>query len=86
MVRVSTEVACPLGVVIRILPVVPPAAAIAENGMTKEVPLVEVTVTSLFRQNLTTIGEVVNPRPVMVNDPPLESEMVVADKLVIEGA
>ena len=86
MVRVSTEVACPLGVVTRILPVVAPAVAMAENGIIKVVPLVEVTIISLFRQNFTLIGEVVNPRPVMVNDPPLDSEMVVADKPEIEGA
>ncbi len=86
MVRVSTEVACPLGVVIRIRPLVAPDAPIAEKGITRVVPLVEVTVTSLFLQNFTEIGEVVKPDPVMVNEPPLAKEIVVAERLVIVGA
>ena len=86
MVRVSTETAWPLGVVTTILPVVPPAAAIAEKGITKVVPSVEVTETSLFLQNFTVIGEVVKPAPVMVSEPPAESEIVVADKLEMVGA
>ena len=69
-----------------IRPVVAPAAAIAENGITKVVPLVEVTETSLFLQNFTVIGEVVKPAPVIVSEPPAESEIVVAESPEIVGA
>ena len=67
-------------------PVVAPDEAMAENGITKVVPLVEVTEISLFLQNFTVIGEVVNPAPVIVRDPPAEREMVVAERLEIVGA
>ena len=86
MVRVSTETAWPLGVVTMMRPVVAPDEAMAENGITKVVPLVEVTVTSLFLQNFTVIGEVVKPAPVIVRDPPAESEIVVAESPEIVGA
>ena len=85
MVKVSTETAWPLGVVTIIRPVVAPDAPIAEKGITKVVPFVEVTVTSLFLQNFTVIGEVVNPAPVIVREPPAEREMVVAERLEIVG-
>lgn len=86
IVRVSTETAWPLGVVTTIRPVVAPTAAIALKGMTREVPFADVTVTSLFRQNFTVIGEVVNPAPVIVSDPPLLNEIDVAERLLIVGA
>ena len=86
MVRVSTETACPLGVVTMIRPVVAPDEAIAENGITKVLPSVEVTDTSLFLQNFTVIGEVVKPAPVMVNEPPDESEIMVVESPEIVGA
>ena len=86
MVRVSTDTAWPLGVVTIIRPVVAPDEAIAENGITNVVPLVEVTVTSLFLQNFTVTGEVVKPAPVIVSELPLESEIVVAESALIVGA
>ncbi len=67
-------------------PLVAPEAPIAEKGITRVVPLVEVTVTSLFLQNFTVIGEVVKPAPEIVSDPPLEREIVVAERALIVGA
>ena len=67
-------------------PLVAPEALIAEKGITRVVPLVEVTVTSLFLQNFTVTGKVVKPAPVIVSEPPLESEIVVAESALIVGA
>ena len=86
MVTVSTETACPLGVMMEIRPDVAPAALMDATGITRDVPSLDVTVTSLFLQNFTVIGDVVNPAPLIVSEPPAAKEIVVADRPVIVGA
>lgn len=83
---VSTETAWPLGVITVIRPDVAPTELMDETGIAKVVPLLEVTVTSLFRQNFTVIGDVVKPAPDIVKVPPAASEIVVAERPVIVGA
>ena len=84
MVRLSTEIACPAAVITEIRPLVAPALAIDETGITILVPLPEVASIDLLRQNFTDIAPV-NPVPVIVKLPPAESESVKVESSVIDG-
>ena len=85
MVRLLTEMPSPAEVITAIRPLVAPALAIDETGMSMVVPLLEVTEIDLFRQNFTVIVPA-KPVQVIVKVPPPASEIVVTESPVIEGA
>ena len=76
--------ACPAEVITEIRPLVAPALAIDETGITMVVPLPEVASITLLRQNFTDIAPV-NPVPVIVKLPPAPSESVKVESAVIDG-
>ena len=86
MVRRSTDTPVPAAVITMIRPLCAPAAAISAKGTTMLVPLAGVIVTDLSRQNFTVSDEDPNPVPPIVSEPPVLSEIVVAESDVIVGA
>ena len=87
MVRVWVETALLSSlVVIDIRAVMPLAALIAETGISKVCPSVEVAWTARPRPKLTTNCEVPKPKPLMVSVPPAASEIDEGEKVVISGA